>query len=98
HFQDALAAIDGAVEIIEKLRLSGTNQQLRISYFASVQDYYDFYISLLMQLHKADRNAGFAAKALHIYERGRARGLIDLLTEAQIDLHAGVDESLLEEE
>lgn len=98
HFQNALAAIDSAVEIIEKLRLSGTNQQLRISYFASVQDYYDFYISLLMQMHKADPNGGFAAQALHVYERGRARGLIDLLTEAQIDLRAGVDESLLEEE
>lgn len=98
HFQNALDAIDSAVEIIEKLRLNGTNQQLRVSYFASVRDYYDFYISLLMQLHKADRNGGFAAKALQVYERGKARGLIDLLTEAQIDLRAGVDESLLEEE
>jgi CHAT domain-containing protein len=98
HYEDAVAAIDSAVDIIEKLRLDGANQQLRISYFASVQEYYDFYISLLMQLHKADGNAGFAAKALHAYERGRARGLIDLLTEAQLDLLDGVDTSLLEEE
>ncbi len=98
HFKDALGAIDNAVEILEKLRVDGTNQQLRISYFASVQEYYDFYISLLMQLDKADRSAGFAAQALHVYERARARGLIDLLTEAQIDLRDGVDASLLEEE
>jgi CHAT domain-containing protein/Flp pilus assembly protein TadD len=98
HFKDALNAIHNAVEILEKLRVDGTNQQLRISYFASVQDYYDFYISLLMQLDKADRSAGFAAKALHVYERAKARGLIDLLAEAQIDLHDGVEASLLEEE
>jgi CHAT domain-containing protein/Tfp pilus assembly protein PilF len=98
HLNNALAAIDSAVEIIEKLRMVGTNQQLRISYFASVQDYYDFYIGLLMQLHKIHPSAGFGAKALHVYERGTARGLIDLLTEAQIDLREGVDASLLEEE
>jgi len=98
HLNNAVAAIDSAVEIIEKLRVVGTNQQLRISYFASVRDYYDFYIGLLMQLHRADPNAGFGANALHVHERGTARGLIDLLAESQIDLRDGVDASLLEEE
>lgn len=98
HFNEALEMIDNAVEIIEKLRVGGTNQQLRISYFASVEEYYHFYISLLMQLHRSEPNAGYDAKALHVYERARARGLIDLLSEGQIDFREGVDKFLLEEE
>jgi CHAT domain-containing protein len=98
HLEEAQQAIEGALRIIESLRLRGTNQQLRISYFASIQDYYDFYISILMERHNLQPSAAYAAKALHACERARARGLIDLLAEAQIDLRRGVGRSLIRQE
>ncbi|MGI9065871.1 MAG: CHAT domain-containing protein [Pyrinomonadaceae bacterium] len=96
NHQESLSAIESAVDILEPVRTQGLSQQLRISYFASIQDYYDSYIEILMFLHKLHPAAGYAARALHACERARARGLIDLLPEAKIDLRAGVDSSLLE--
>lgn len=98
RFYEAELEIEEALGIIESLRAKGSNQQLRISYFASVQDYYEFYIDLLIELDQLHPTAGYAAKALHACERARARGLLDLLAEAKVDLREGVDPTLLERE
>ncbi len=98
RFEQSIEAIEAALGIIESLRVRGLNQQLRLSYFASIQDYYDFYIFLLMRLDKLRPRQGYDVKALHACERARARGLIDLLAENQINLRHGVDPSLLAEE
>jgi len=89
RFAEAEAEISEALKIIESLRVKGSNQQLRLSYFASVQDYYEFYIALLIEMDQLDPRAGHAAKALNVAERARARGLLDLLAEAKIDLRRG---------
>lgn len=98
RFSEAEREIEEALKIVESLRAKGSNQQLRISYFASVQDYYEFYITLLIELDQLHPSVGYAAKALHACERARARGLLDLLAETKIDLRQGVDASLLERE
>lgn len=98
HLQEAQSEIEEALEIIESLRARGSNQLLRISYFAAVQDYYEFYIALLMQLDMRHPLAGYAAKAFHACERAQARGLVDLLVEAKVDLRQGADSSLLGQE
>jgi len=98
RFPDAEREIEEALKIIESLRAKGSNQQLRVSYFASVQDYYEFYITLLIELDQLHPSAGYAAKALHACERARARGLLDLLAETKIDLRQGIDASLLDRE
>ena len=95
RFEESIAAIEDALAIIESLRTRGLNQGLRLSYFASIQDYYDFYIYLLMRLDKLRPGQGYATKALHVCERARARNLIDLLAESQIDLRHGVDALVL---
>jgi CHAT domain-containing protein/Tfp pilus assembly protein PilF len=98
---DLLAArmpMELSLELIESLRSKGTNNQLRLSYFATVQEYYEFYIDLLMQLHRADPTKGFAAAALEVSERARARTLADLLTESSADLKQGVSQQVLERE
>ncbi|MGH2416403.1 MAG: hypothetical protein ACRDEA_22455 [Microcystaceae cyanobacterium] len=51
-----------------------------------------------MQLHKKNPSKGYDALALHISERSRARGLIELLTEARAGIRKGVDPKLLAEE
>ena len=71
---------------------------MRTSYFATQQGVYKFYIDLLMQLHKQDPSKGYNALSLHASESSRARGLIELLTEAKANIRKGVNPKLLEEE
>ncbi|MBD2453943.1 CHAT domain-containing protein [Nostoc sp. FACHB-87] len=98
NLQTALTQIAAAVKIVEELRTKIDSKELRTSYFATVQDYYQFYIDLLMQLHKQEPSKGYAAQALHISERSRARGLIELLTEANIDIRKNITPELAAEE
>ncbi len=94
----ALTYIEGAIKIIEGLRTNINSQDLRTSYFAIVQEYYQLKTDLLMQLHKKDPSKGYNAEALHISERSRARSLIELLTEARANIRKGADPQLLAEE
>ncbi|WP_229485546.1 hypothetical protein [Nostoc favosum] len=98
NLQQAQTHIQAAIEIIEDLRTKIANKELRASYFASVQNYYKFYTDLLMELHKKDPSKGYDALALEVSDRSRARVLIELLTEAKIDIKKGIDPTLLAEE
>jgi len=91
-------AIESAIAIIESLRTKVINPELRVSYFEGSQDYYDFYIDLLMRLHKQNPNDGYDGKALEASERARARSLLEILTEANADIRQGVDATLLQRE
>ena len=95
---EAHSHIEAAIDIIENQRASIKSQELRTSFFASSQDYYELYTDLLMQLHKLNPAAGHDASALQSVERARARGLLELLTEAGADIRQGVEPSLLESE
>ncbi|MEG4584099.1 CHAT domain-containing protein [Microcoleus sp. MOSTC5] len=94
----ALTDIETSIKIIENLRTKITNHEIRISYFATVQDYYQFYIDLLMQLHKTQPNSGYDTKAFQASERSRARTLLELLQEANADIRQGVAPELLQRE
>ncbi|MGB3508921.1 MAG: tetratricopeptide repeat protein [Microcoleaceae cyanobacterium] len=95
---ESLTFIEKALEIIEDLRTKIVAQDLRTSYFATVQGYYQFYINLLMQLHKQNPNEGYDSKALNASERSRARSLLDILAESGADIKTGVDPQLLAQE
>ncbi|BAY62549.1 TPR domain protein [Calothrix brevissima NIES-22] len=95
NLEAARTQIESTIKIIEDIRTRVTSQELRTSYFASVQKYYEFYIDLLMQLHKQQPSQGYNALALQASERARARSLLDLLTEAHADIRQGVDPQLL---
>ena len=94
----ALARVEKSIKILEELRTKVVNPQLRTSYFASVQVYYQFYIDLLMELHQKAPNLGYDIKAYHASETSRARSLLELLTEANADIRTGVDGNLLQKE
>ncbi|MBE9207032.1 CHAT domain-containing protein [Nostoc sp. LEGE 06077] len=98
NLQTALTQIAAAVKIVEELRTKIDSKELRTSYFATVQGYYQFYTDLLMQLHKKEPSKGYAVQALHISERSRARGLVELLTEANIDIRKNITPELAAEE
>jgi CHAT domain-containing protein/tetratricopeptide (TPR) repeat protein len=90
--------IEAALGIVESLRVRYRRQELRTSYFSSVQKYYDFYIDLLMRLNREQKSKGDDELALQVSERARARGLLDMLTEARAEIRRGVDPALLERE
>jgi CHAT domain-containing protein len=96
--KDALSEIAGAVRIAETLRTRVASQELRDSFFATVDQYYELYADLLMRLHDADPAGGHDAAALAVSERARARSLLDLLAEARADIRRGVDPKLLARE
>jgi len=98
NLNEAFTQMKAAIEIFEKLRTNVASQELRASYFASVQDYYEFYIDLLMQLHKTNPSKGYDALALNASERARARNLLEILTEANADIQQGVDSELAQQE
>lgn len=94
----ALTQIKIAINIVEDQRTKIRSQELRTSYFATVQDYYQLYIDLLMQLHKQQPSKGYDALALQTSERARARSLLELLNEANADIRKGVEPKLISQE
>jgi CHAT domain-containing protein len=98
NLPQARQLIEQGVSIIESLRTNVVSQELRASYFASQQKFFETYIDVLMQMHKQDLAAAVDAVALEVCERARARSLLELLNEARADIRQGVDSSLLERE
>ncbi|NJL80337.1 MAG: CHAT domain-containing protein [Richelia sp. SM2_1_7] len=94
----SLKHIESAIAIIEELRGTYTEQDLKTTYFSTVQDYYKFYIDLLMEQHKKNPSQGYDIIALHISERSRARGLIELLAQANAEISKNVDPKFIVEE
>jgi CHAT domain-containing protein/Tfp pilus assembly protein PilF len=90
--------LEQALEITENLRARMTSEAWRASYLAKVRDGYELYVDVLMQLEETDGEVGYAALALRASEMARARSLLDLLSEARIDIREGVDTLLLERE
>ena len=88
---EARRDIEAAVTISESIRATVVSQDLRTSYLASVRDYYELYIDLLMR----ERNE---REALRVNEAASARSLLESLRESRIDLHQGVDPALLARE
>ncbi len=98
NLEIALINIDSAIKIVENIRTNVQNPDLRTSYFATVQNYYKFKINLLMELHKKDPSKGYNAIAIETSEASRARGLVELLTEARANIRKGANPELLAQE
>ncbi len=94
----AMSEIKEAMKIIESQRSSLTRYELRYSYFALMQDYYALYIDLLLQLYKQNGDRNLIATAFEASESTRARSLREILTEAKVDIRAGLPEALLARE
>jgi CHAT domain-containing protein len=90
--------LEQAISIIESMRANISSQEIRTSFFASRQQFYQSCIDVMMQMQRQNPAAAFDALALEVSERARARSLLELLTESRIDIRQGVDSSLLERE
>ncbi|MDQ1728556.1 MAG: hypothetical protein QOD33_681 [Pyrinomonadaceae bacterium] len=97
NFPAARKRIEEAIVKIEAVR-GQTDTQLRASYLGVKHDAYQFYIDLLMQMHRLNPSSGNDAAALRVSEEAHARSLLEMLTEARANIRQGVNVSLLERE
>lgn len=79
--------IKNAIEVIEKNRIKFDTPEIKSAYFATKNDYYSLYISLLMDYFQKTKNVKYSEKALEINEKWHARSLLDILGESQITSH-----------
>ncbi len=96
--ESALSSIRRSLEIIEDLRANVMSPDFRVSYFSGVRKHYEFCIKVLMQLDRMKPGQGFAAEALAVNERGKARLLRDLVQESRSALDQGASRKLLDRE
>jgi CHAT domain-containing protein/Flp pilus assembly protein TadD len=94
----ARSRMEEALNIIESLRGKAATQDLRASFLAKKQDYYEFYIDLLLRTHTQEPAKRYDLVALQASERARSRSLLELLTEARIDVDQGIPPELKQRE
>jgi CHAT domain-containing protein/tetratricopeptide (TPR) repeat protein len=98
RLEEAQARSEDALLVVESLRASVLGPDNRASFLAAKRDFYDFHVDLLMERQGQDPGGTFAAEALRTSERARGRGLLEILTEARVDLRKGVDPALVDRE
>lgn len=98
NLAEAHKQAEAAIKTIETLRARVVSREMRTSYLASVRDYYDLDIDLLMQLHKRHPLDGYNARALQLSELSRARSFLESLGEVGKEIREGVDPNLLDRE
>lgn len=105
HVQRALGELDQAresiesgLQILETARAKLVLPELRTSYVALHQDYYEFAVDVLMRLNDERPKSGFSTQALEMHERGLARSLVEMLSEARANIRSGVPADLLTRE
>jgi CHAT domain-containing protein/Tfp pilus assembly protein PilF len=89
--QQAAGNMGEALDLVDSMRNNFDSRQSRMEVAATNRSYYEAAIDIEMQLNDF-------AKAFEISERARARGLVDLIAEAQLHLRQGVDPDLLARE
>jgi CHAT domain-containing protein len=92
--EEARSRLEEALRLIETVRASETDPDLRASFLAAKHSAFELEIDLLMDLDRREPGKEHAAEALEVSERARARSLLDLLQEASADVHEGVDPAL----
>lgn len=102
HLQgDFRAASDNMIQVLdiaESVRANVALQEERAAYLASIHDYYEFYIDVLMRLDQANPSGGYNTKAFQVSERAHARSLLDILAQAQGGIRLAADPQLVEQE
>jgi tetratricopeptide (TPR) repeat protein len=96
NLSEARKQIEAALEIGESMRANIGRQDLRASFFGSLQSGFELYVDLLMTQHRRQPGAGHDAAALQASERARARSLLEQLAESNADIRQGVAPQLLE--
>lgn len=85
RLEDALAAIQQTIGIIESQRVKIANFDSRAAYFSSVHQYYALYIQILMLIDQLEPERGLRKVAFEASEKSKVRALLDLLSASKED-------------
>jgi CHAT domain-containing protein/Tfp pilus assembly protein PilF len=96
HLELARQRIEPILGELEKARSRFVRDQTRILFFATLRDYYELYIGLLVDLAERHPGGHYLELALQASEGARARALLDLLAEGRIDVRSGESSALQE--
>lgn len=97
EFQQAKTNVEQAINLTKGLRSKVADPNLRASYFATVRDYYETYISVLLELHQQFPDKGYAKIALIASENAHARSLLEQVLEVTSKSNTGALSDLLEQ-
>lgn len=95
NLEAARRAIVQAVAVAESLRPQVGSDDLRTLISATTRPYYELYVETLMAQHDLEPEGGHDAEALRESERARARSLLEILSETDLDIGQEVSEDLL---
>ncbi|MFN0109508.1 MAG: CHAT domain-containing protein [Blastocatellia bacterium] len=100
NFKVARDEIERALEYFDAQRRQLLNPELKASFAATNQRYFEFYIDLLMRLNDLNLadDEDFLATAFLVSESARMRALADLIAEAKMDWRVVISPELLERE
>ncbi len=87
---EALTGTEEAISILESVRSRVLSRHLRASFFATRHSYHESRVDLLMELAEKQPHDRYEARALQACEQSRARGLLELLTEGQVEVQKGI--------
>jgi len=98
NFDDALTNSEAALSIIDSRRSRTLGNEARTSFELDNESFYSTEVMILERIHRLRPSAGYDIKALESAESARQLGLLNLLTEAHVDVREGVAPALLERE
>lgn len=98
RFDEAQRTIETSLQTIERFRTAAEGRNLRASFFAARQGYFELYVRVLMKLDELRPGRGYDVLAFEASESTRARTLLDALALTKLDLHAGAAPALLRRE
>jgi CHAT domain-containing protein len=79
NLRQARADVEKAIAIIESIRSKADREDLRASYLAGRQNFYEFLVEILMELHRRQPGEGYDVKAFEVSDKARSRALLDAL-------------------
>ncbi len=91
---EARAEVEKTLALIESLRVTVVNPDLRASFLSAYRQAFELEIDLLMRLDRLEPGKSHAREALEVSERARARALLDLLQEAHASIQTEGDPEL----
>jgi CHAT domain-containing protein/Tfp pilus assembly protein PilF len=90
---EAQERIAESIRLVESIRTRVASQDLRTSYFATVRQYYDLQIDILMKLQARQPGGDFVRTAFEVSEKARARALLEIIKEARAGIRREGDPS-----
>lgn len=97
RLDEAIGAGRKAVQQIDTLRFTIPGRNNRSRFLEDRVEFYRYLAELLMKAHSRQPRAGHEIAALELGERIRARSVLDLWSQAGVDLLASADPGLREE-